>query len=196
MSISIMFLKVIRKLFFNIGFIYFVLKCEYFYLTQMGQGLSYVIENMPPRYIISILRKYGVEIGENCQIDSGLTIHRIKKKQDVKKLNIGNRVYIGHNMIFDLSTNIIIENDCGFGANCQIWTHVGDYTYDYTDYCDKTNPVTVKSGVVVYSGSIISQGITIGEYARVLAGSVVTRDIEAKSVIGGIPAKIIKMRDI
>lgn len=172
------------------------MKCEFFYLTQMGQGLGYVIENLPSRFIISILKRYGVDIGENCQIDSGLTIHRIRKKQDMKRLCIGNKVYIGHNMIFDLSTNIIIGDNCGFGANCQIWTHTGDYTNDYTDYFDKTNPVVVKSGVVVYSGSILSQGISIGEYARVLAGSVVTKDIVAKSVVGGIPAKTIKMRNI
>ena len=50
--------------------------------------------------------------------------------------------------------------------------------------------------VIFYSACVISQGVNVGDYTRVLAGSVVTNDIESKCVAGGIPAKIIRKRDI
>ena len=190
------FFRILRKLIFKVGFYYYVFKCELLFFSNHASGLSYVIQYMPHAFIIPILRKYGATVGERCQIDTGIILHRIRKKEDIQRLEIGDHVYVGHNMIFDLSDKITIGNHCGFGANCQIWTHVGDYTYSYDDYFDRTKEVKVDSGVVVYSGSIISPGITIGQYARVLAGSVVTKDIESKCVAGGVPAKVIKKRDI
>jgi len=41
----------------------------------------------------------------------------------------------------------------------------------------------------------ICPGVTIGEYAVVGAGAVVTKDIPAYAVVGGVPAKVIKMLD-
>lgn len=95
----IFLLNVIRKLVFRIGYKYFSAKCEFFHLTQRGLGLSYVIENLPPRFIIPILKRLGANVGENCQIDTGLTIHRITSKYDFAKLTIGDKVYIGHRMV-------------------------------------------------------------------------------------------------
>ena len=44
------------------------------------------------------------------------------------------------------------------------------------------------------SSAIILKGVTIGEGAVVAAGSVVTRDVEAFSIVGGNPAKLIRER--
>ena len=41
----------------------------------------------------------------------------------------------------------------------------------------------------------ICPGVTIGEYAVVAAGAVVTKNVPAYSVVGGVPAKVIKMQD-
>ena len=53
-------------------------------------------------------------------------------------------------------------------------------------------PVNIKDHVWIGSGAIILPGVTIGEGAIVAAGAVVTKDVEEKTVVGGIPAKKIK----
>lgn len=187
-----LFIQVLIK----IGLLYWLCKCEIAYFLNHGLGFCFVIEKLPPTFIVPILRRYGASIGTDCQIDSGLIIHRIKEKSELKKLIIGNSVYIGHRMLFDLTDLITIESYCAFGANCQIWTHTGNWTFDRSDEKDIRNPVTIKTSVIIYSGCIISQNVTIGKYSRVAAGSVVTRSIDDMCFVGGVPAMFIKKRVI
>lgn len=44
--------------------------------------------------------------------------------------------------------------------------------------------------------SVILQGVTIGEGAVVAAGSVVSKDVPAYTVVGGCPARVIKQREV
>ena len=187
---------ILKKIINKLSYLFFLCKCEFFYASQGGPGFCYVIEHLPPAFIIRILKRYGAKIGDHCQIDTGLTIHRIKQKEELNKLTIGNNVYIGHRMVLDLTESITIENHCAFGGNCQIWTHTGNWTIDRRDEKDVKNPVLIKTAVIVYSACIISQGVTIGNYSRVAAGSVVTKNIKDNCFVGGIPAKFIKTRDL
>ncbi len=56
-------------------------------------------------------------------------------------------------------------------------------------------PITIKDFVWIGIGATILQGVTIGEGAVICAGAVVINDVEAFSVVGGIPAKKIKERN-
>ena len=55
--------------------------------------------------------------------------------------------------------------------------------------------VTVKKNAWLGLNVTICPGVTIGEYAVVGAGAVVTKDVPAYTVVGGVPAKVIKMLD-
>lgn len=55
-------------------------------------------------------------------------------------------------------------------------------------------PVNIGKDVWIGANCIIAPGVTIGEGAIIAAGSVVTKDVVANSVVGGVPAKLIKMR--
>ncbi|MCF8296152.1 MAG: CatB-related O-acetyltransferase [Melioribacteraceae bacterium] len=63
-------------------------------------------------------------------------------------------------------------------------------------YIDKEKKFVVKIGNDVWIGNnvIILDGITIGDGAVIAAGSVVTKDVEPYSIIGGVPAKLIRYR--
>jgi len=56
----------------------------------------------------------------------------------------------------------------------------------------KPKPITIEDGAVLYTGCIILPGITVGEGALVGAGALVNRDVPPFTVVGGIPAKVIK----
>lgn len=53
-------------------------------------------------------------------------------------------------------------------------------------------PIVIGNHVWIGSNATILQGVTIGEWAVVAAGAVVTKDVPPFAVVGGVPAKIIK----
>lgn len=59
-----------------------------------------------------------------------------------------------------------------------------------------TAPVTFETGSWVFGYALILPGVTVGRGSVVAAGSVVTRDVPADTVVGGNPAKYIKERKI
>ena len=59
-----------------------------------------------------------------------------------------------------------------------------------------SKPITIKDNVWVATGAIVLPGVTIGAGAVVAAGSVVVKDVEPWTVVGGNPAKFIKKREL
>ena len=53
-------------------------------------------------------------------------------------------------------------------------------------------PIHIKKNAWIGAGATILPGVTIGENAVVAAGAVVSKDVAANTIVGGIPAKIIK----
>ena len=77
-------------------------------------------------------------------------------------------------------------------ANCSIATNNHDF-YDRAVLTCK--PVHIKRNAWIGIGSTILPGVTIGENAIVAAGAVVAKDVPDNAMVGGVPAKIIKMLD-
>lgn len=188
--------QIIKKIVHSIIFEWIYLKSRIFYLLYNANGIGLILECLPEIYIIPLMKRYGLSIGENSRILPGVVFNHLGGRRPFSNLIIGKKVHIGRKVLFDLSDKIILDDDVALGAGCMIWTHVGDYTFDFKDYHAKVGQVTIGKAVICWSGVIVSPGITIGDYARVAAGSVVTRDVEAKSFVGGVPARFIRKRDI
>ncbi|RFU85245.1 sugar O-acetyltransferase [Streptomyces triticagri] len=56
-------------------------------------------------------------------------------------------------------------------------------------------PIVIEDDVWIGTAALIMQGVTVGAGAVVAAGAVVTRDVPARSVVGGVPARVIKKID-
>ncbi|MDE6557022.1 MAG: sugar O-acetyltransferase [Duncaniella sp.] len=108
-----------------------------------------------------------------------------------KNIHIGKRVFINSGCKFQDQGGIFIGDDVLIGHNCVIATlnHVMD-----PDRRADMVPAPVNIGDKVWVGANVTilQGVTIGEGAIIAAGAVVNKDVPARTVVGGIPAKILK----
>jgi acetyltransferase-like isoleucine patch superfamily enzyme len=110
---------------------------------------------------------------------------------------IGNYVWIGPQAYFD-ARHLIIEDHVGWGPGAKVLgsVHTGlpiDQPIIQTDL--EIRPVHVEAWADIGTGSILLPGVTVGRGSIVGAGSVVTRDVPAFSIVAGVPARFIRWRD-
>lgn len=143
------------------------------------------------RYTPFILKSFGAEIGRHTRIHSPLIIHNAFK--DFSNLRVGNDCHIGKDVFLDLSEPISIEDQVTISMRVTILTHmnVGDSPLRII-YPPKSKGVVIKRGAYIGAGAIILHGVTVGENSIVGAGAVVTKDVPSATLVGGVPAKILK----
>ena len=147
-----------------------------------GGGIS-----MGVRYIC--IRRLAASCGSNVAIFPHVTLKRIEH------LHIGSNVSI-HTMCYvDAMGGIEI------GDNVSIAHQSSLVSFDHT-YSDMSTPIKynrVEKGKIVIEGDVwigcgcrILQGVTIRSRSIIAAGAVVTKDVDAHSLYGGVPAKKLK----
>ena len=138
--------------------------------------------------IYSFTNLYGCQIGDDVKIGTFVEIQ--------KGATIGNRCKISsHTFICE---GVTLEDEVFVGHNV---TFINDQypratTADgqlQTEADWRCEPTLVKKGASIGSGATLLCGITVGEFAVVGAGSVVTKDVPPYSVVVGNPAKVLKM---
>jgi acetyltransferase-like isoleucine patch superfamily enzyme len=100
--------------------------------------------------------------------------------------------WIGQQCYFHGAGGIVIGECVGVGPGVKIFTSFhgggdGPIIHRRLEF----RPVSIQRGADIGVGAIILPGVTIGEYAQVGAGAVVTKDVDAMSVVAGNPARVI-----
>jgi acetyltransferase-like isoleucine patch superfamily enzyme len=113
----------------------------------------------------------GAVIGASCKIQSHTFI--------CDGVEIGDEVFVGHNVVFINDKRPHATNDAGDLQSGDDWTLV---------------PTVVERGASLGSGAILMGGVRIGERALVGAGAVVTADVGAGETVVGSPARPISIR--
>lgn len=109
------------------------------------------------------------------------------------RVTFGKNVFINHSAILSASGSIVFEDGVSVAPGCRIATINHDFNERHTKYT--YGKVTIRKNAWIGMNVTICPGVTIGAYAVVAAGAVVTRDIPDYAVVGGVPAKVIKMQD-
>lgn len=114
---------------------------------------------------------FYTDCGKNITIGKGVFINMGCKFQDQGGIFIGNGVLIGHNVVLATLNHAMSPN--------QRSTMI-------------PKPIHIGENVWLGSNSTILPGVTIGDGAIVAAGAVVTKDVPENTIVGGVPAKVMR----
>ena len=149
----------------------------------------------------------GMFLGSRCR--------RLFYRLVLKKCGKGLRTHTGFFLLEP--RNVSIGNNVGFNAGCwlnggggitigdhvlfgpRVIIHSANHRFDRLDVpiCEQGHDhkeVVIEDNVWVGAGCIILPGVTIHSGAVVAAGAVVTQSVPANAVVGGVPARLIRMR--
>lgn len=140
----------------------------------------------------------GVQIGEDtkiwhfCHIQSGAKIgSRCSIGQNV---NVSNNVVIGDEVKIQNNVSVYegveIENGVFLGPSC-VFTNDLTPRARYPKGHDNYKKTVIREGASVGANATIVCGHTVGKYALVAAGAVVTKDVPDYALVVGVPARIV-----
>lgn len=115
-------------------------------------------------------------------------------------VDYGCHITIGDNFYANMDCIFLDVNRVTIGNNVMVGPRVGFYTAGHPIVADIRiedlefgSPIVVGDNVWIGGSAVILPGVTIGKNAIVGAGAVVTKDVPANSIVGGNPAKVIRM---
>jgi len=160
------------------------------------------VKNKP---LVNILDGSSLVIGDNVTLNSKNSKHHVNMFAPVKiytdkigaKISIGNNTRI-HGSCLHAYESIEIGENCLIAANCQIFDGSGHDTL-LDDPSKRINssglvkPIRIGNNCWIGTSAIILPGTKLGNNCVVAAGSVVNGNFEDNSLVGGNPAKFIKL---
>jgi acetyltransferase-like isoleucine patch superfamily enzyme len=130
-----------------------------------------------------------LRMGSRISIWSNINRTRISVHKN-GVLVIGDNNFI-NGAIISAKDKVVIGNNCKFGPFAMIidsdFHAVDDHSKE-----GKSEPVIIEDNVWIGAKASVLKGVTIGKSSVVAVGAVVTRDVPPYSVVGGVPAKIIR----
>lgn len=118
-----------------------------------------------------IFPPFTADFGKNITVGRNVFFNSGCRMQDHGGVFIGDNVLIGHNVV--LAT---LDHDLDPAKRSLL-------------HCA---PIRIGNDVWIGSNATITKGVAIGDGAVVAAGAVVTRDVPPRTIVGGVPAKVIK----
>jgi acetyltransferase-like isoleucine patch superfamily enzyme len=183
------------------------------YPTLLGSCGRNVIfgQNVVLRHPHKIHIGSNVVIDDNCLLDA--------KGETNRGIRIGSGVFVGRNSILSCKNgDIDIGDEANIGFNCEVFSAsqvrigasvlMAAYGYVIGGDHEFTDPsktvlaqgrrslgVTVAEGAWLGAGAKILDGVTIGDHAVVGAGAVATADVAPRTIVVGVPARVVSTRE-
>lgn len=99
-----------------------------------------------------------------------------------ENISLGDYVWIGQHVCIGAHSRVVIEDHVRISRGAIIETAGVDFTVE-PPYPHVSRPITIKRGAWLATNAIILGGVTIGEYAVIGAGAIVTHDVEPRTVV-------------
>jgi acetyltransferase-like isoleucine patch superfamily enzyme len=156
---------------------------RYFYRIKIGKDSSI-------HWLARFNQPTGIEIGDNTIIGNDAFLDGRSKRVWNPGENKLKRYF--HDFWNSSSRPLQIGNNVSIAGEVRIFTM--EHDIDDPNFKEKSAPVIIEDNVVIGTRVIILPGVRIGKGAVVASGAVVTKDIPAYALVGGVPAQFIRNR--
>lgn len=108
-----------------------------------------------------------------------------------KNISVGEGVFINACCHFQDQGGVVISDDCQIG-HAVVFATLNHFEDTVRRKVTHPAPIVLGRGVWVGSNATLLQGVTVGDHAIIAAGAVVTRDVPPRTIVGGVPARVIR----
>jgi len=133
-------------------------------------------------------------IGPDVFILMGQYIQMAGARSSGRKVSIGRGTIINHGCLLYTTGGLIIGEEVSISSG--VWLVTGTHDINDPQFPAYYKPIVIGNHVWIGMRATILAGVTIGEGAVVMAGAVVTRDVPPFAIVGGVPAKVVKQREV
>lgn len=138
------------------------------------------------------LRTGRMEIGKGVHLEHDVWISVLMDGH----LKIGSRVAINDGVFISVQDRVEIGDDTGIGNGSFISDGMRGFDPGPTPFMRQPiwskGAVTIGSNVWIGVNCVVTSGVTIGDWAIIGANSVVTNDVPSHTVVGGVPARMLR----
>lgn len=157
-------------------------------LVRLINGLSSAAPDDPisQRIRVAAYRLLQCRIGSRSVVMGGTYINGFG-------VTIGHGTFISRNVYFDLNSPVFIGSRVHIASNVKFITS----THEVGDPSQRAGrlisaPISIGDGAWIGAGAIILPGVQVGAGCIIAAGAVVTRSVPEDTVVGGVPARVIR----
>jgi len=154
--------------------------------------VPYRLALFPPLRAL-LLRLYGARIGRR------VVLHDVRffnlYRRGLAGLRIGDECFLGDECLLDLAEAIEMAEQVTLAERVLILTHTNVGYKDHPlqrHFPASTAPVVLERGCFLGAQALVLPGVRIGSSAFVAAGSVVTQDVPPRTLVAGVPARVVR----
>lgn len=138
-----------------------------------------------------LYRWAGIKVGKQVELFQGIKI------QGIGELELGDRCFIGHEVLFMLNagSKVVVEQGAMVSSRTIVVTGFHDTTVDgdrIMSHTGTSSTIVIGRGCGISVGCTILPGVHVGEMSLVAAGATVAKDVAPYTLVGGCPAKFIR----
>lgn len=143
---------------------------------------------------VSVLGGEGIVLGARVTLMARVSLAAVRGR-----LSIGDRVALNAGVHLDASQGgeIVVGNDVLIGPNVVL--RASDHSAERTDVPIRSQGhtggrIVIEDDVWIGANAVVTRDVRIGAHSIVAAGAVVTRDVDAFSLVAGVPARLVRKR--
>jgi acetyltransferase-like isoleucine patch superfamily enzyme len=163
------------------------------YKLSFKKALVYAHNQIHKYLFFFILRSLYLNIYQKTKIGKNVAIHNNVYFFDFSNLDIGQSSTINNGCYIDNRTLIKIGENVNISHDCKVYTNGHDLNDPHATLSRKS--VIIGDDCWLFPNVQVMPGVNLGKGSVIYPGSIVTKDVEDFSIVGGNPAKHIKYRN-